>query len=174
VFVWRHLGINEPNGCHFVSITTSHDRLKRSALRVIGTLVDYQLHFSIAFVDWARPFIGCRSAQAIQLDVAEVAFLEIVNDSGLANAAGGQHTELARTSKIAIAIDDLFALNTPLCHETSFRFVAQSIREFHLLCARKNGLPETTAQSIYCDHAPNSLLRKKGTIEDHITGTCVE
>jgi hypothetical protein len=88
-------------------------------LLAVRSLIDDSLTLAVALVDRSRPTIEESCAEAIELDVSKVTFIDANGGEAAAvSVCGAGGLELARTGEITIAIADLNSLDVPVnvCH----------------------------------------------------------
>src|SRR5205823_1653572 len=88
-------------------------RGERLALRVARALVDHRLHGATALVDRARPGVEVERAEAVQADVAEMAFIDAERHHRAAITVLRQGVELAGAAVIAVAVDEMRTFDAP-------------------------------------------------------------
>src|SRR6185312_11076888 len=98
-------------------LLAGEDGEQRLALSLVGPLVDDQEGLAAAFMDRSRPLHHGDGLQAVQLHLAEVAFLDGEAADGLAEAVRRQRIELAPAAIGAVAGDQLVGLNIPGNHD---------------------------------------------------------
>src|SRR5258708_4751078 len=108
----RHEDLEE--GGAGLGVLTRHDLEDRLALFRRGALVDDGLDFAMTHVDRARPGGGRGQAQAVELHLAVMTFLDLYPDRRATGTVGGQGVELAGTTIRTIARCDLGTADHPV------------------------------------------------------------
>src|SRR6185436_1845638 len=114
----RHGAEDPPVIGSLLGLAAVQDSIQRLALFRIRTLVDDDLHLTLAFEDRSGPGVDDRRAQPIELQAVEMAFLDLQNLKASASALGRQAFELAWAAVVAIAVAESFANDQPIdpCH----------------------------------------------------------
>ena len=79
-------------------------------MRFVRTLVDNDLAFAIALLDFSRPLVQRRPIQPCKRRIVEMTFNKVTDEGGLTIAMGARQVELATTIHRAIAVIVSFAL----------------------------------------------------------------
>jgi hypothetical protein len=91
-----------------------HDCGQCLALGLVGPFVDDQLHRPIAVMNSSGPSISYHHKQPIQTGFTKMPFIDAKARHRFASAVSRWRHELARAAVIAIAVDEMRSLNTPI------------------------------------------------------------
>jgi len=113
----RHGVEHGPHSGHGFGLLAAHDLFERVALRLVGVFRNDQLPCAVALVDGSgpAPHAGCQ--QSVQLDVAEMPFIDLIAARRAAIAVRRQRVELARAAIVAVAVNELTSPDTPVNHD---------------------------------------------------------
>src|SRR5438270_9217108 len=92
---------------------TGHQTRDRRALLVVGTLVHEDHRLAAAFVDRSGPVDVDREVEPGEVDLVEVALLDVPRPTAFALPGRRRCVEVARAAVIAIACDHQLALQRP-------------------------------------------------------------
>src|SRR5262249_46802425 len=126
----RHHAIDPPVGRSLVGLATIQHGSKSVSLLAVRPLINDSLALAVALVDWSRPGVEQRCAEAIERHVSKVALIDPNGrESPAVSVRGAARLELARTGVVAVAIAELDSFDGPvnLCHgllRQNYRIVA--------------------------------------------------
>ncbi len=114
----RHGAVDPPviGGLH--CLAAMQDRVQRLTLFRVCTLVDDDLHLTLALEDRSGPGVDDRSAQTVEFQAGKMALLDLEYLETAAGAMSRQAFELAGAAIVAIAVTERLAYDQPIdaCH----------------------------------------------------------
>ncbi len=113
VVIRTHGAVDLQHGRSGIRPLALHNGGESLALRAVSALVDNGLHGAVAVVDGAGPTVQIDRKQTIQPRIPEMPFVYAPGNGRLARTVGRERYILARATIRAIAIDDVWSLDTP-------------------------------------------------------------